>query len=77
MRVDVGGGSIVIVGVGSDRDIAIGRVIAVVSMSVVVSVSVKVFAVVTEMSNVSMVGTQGFLCISVVTMMSVVDFVIT
>ena len=77
MRVDVGGGSIVIVGVGSDRDIAIGRVIAVVSMSVVVSVSVKVFAVVTEMSNVSMVGTQGFLCQSVVTMMSVVDFVIT
>ena len=34
MRVDVGGGSIVIMGVGSDRDIAIRRVRAVVSMSV-------------------------------------------
>ena len=33
MRVDVGGGSIVIMGVGSDRDIAIRRVRAVVSMS--------------------------------------------
>ena len=77
MRVDVGGGSIVIVGVGSDRDIAIRRVRAMVSMSVVVSVSVEVFAVVTEVSNVSMVGTQGFLCLSVDTMMSVVDFVIT
>lgn len=77
MRVDVGGGSIVIVGMGSVRDIAIRRVIAVVSMSVVVSVSVEVFAVVAEVSNVSMVGTQGFLCPSVDIMMSVVDFVIT
>ena len=76
MRVNVGGGSIVIVGVGSDRDIAIRRVRAMVSMSVVVSVSVEVFAVVTEVSNVSMVGTQGFLCPSVVTMMSVVGFMI-
>ena len=70
MRVDVGGGSIVIVGVGSDRDIAIRRVRAVVSVSVVV------FAVVTKVSNVSMVGTQGFLCPSVVSVMSVVGFMI-
>ena len=70
MRVDVGGGSIVIVGVGSDGDIAIRRVRAVVSVSVVV------FAVVTKVSNVSMVGTQGFLCQSVVSVMSVVGFMI-
>ena len=49
---------------------------AVVSISVVVSVTVEVFAVVTKVSNVSMVGTQGFLCPSVVTMMSVVGFMI-
>ena len=70
MRVDVGGGSIVIVSVGSDGDIAIRRVRAVVSVSVVV------FAVVTKVSNMSMVGTQGFLCQSVVSVMSVVGFVI-
>ena len=70
MRVDVGGGSIVIVSVGSNGDIAIRRVRAVVSVSVVV------FAVVTKVSNMSMVGTQGFLCQSVVSVMSVVGFVI-
>ena len=76
MRVDVGSVSIVSVGVVSARDIAIRRVRAMVSMSVVVSVTVEVFAVVTKVSNVSMVGTQGFLCPSVVTMMSVVGFMI-
>ena len=45
-------------------------------MPVMVFVPVEVFAVVTKVSNVSMVGTQGFLCQSVVTMMSVVGIMI-
>ena len=45
-------------------------------MPVVVFVTVEVFAVVTKVSNVSMVGTQGFLCPSVVTTISVVGIMI-